>query len=79
MERINDYGSIHNLADLKLRKIELQLEAKMREQGIKDDVHAYIHQYSPGYLLNKYTRKPREKVSSFFGRVKSWFGGKKKA
>lgn len=78
MGKTYDYKEIHNLSDLKARQKELQADARFHEDGIKNGLKTYIHQYSPGYLISKYTKKPKEKVSSLFNKVKSWFGGKKK-
>ncbi|AOM79875.1 hypothetical protein [Pedobacter steynii] len=79
MGKIYDYKGIHNLKDLKNKQQELQNEGNLHEQSIKEGVKTYIHQYSPGYLINKYTKKPKEKVASLFHKVKSWFSGKKKS
>ena len=79
MGKIYDYKEIHNLKDLKNKQKELQNDSQQHEDSIKNGVKTYIHQYSPGYLISKSTKKPREKVSSVFNKVKSWFGGKKKS
>ncbi|WP_342327426.1 hypothetical protein [Pedobacter sp. FW305-3-2-15-E-R2A2] len=79
MGKIYDYKEIHNLKDLKNKQKELQNDTQQHEDSIKNGVKTYIHQYSPGYLISKYTKKPKEKVSSLFNKVKSWFGGKKKS
>lgn len=79
MGKIYDYKEIHNLKDLKNKQKELQNDTQQHEDSIKNGVKNYIHQYSPGYLISKYTKKPKEKVSSLFNKVKSWFGGKKKS
>lgn len=78
MGKIYDYKEIHNLRDLKNKQKELQDDSKQHEDSIKDGVKTYIHQYSPGYLIHKYTKKPKEKVASLFSKVKSWFSRKKK-
>ncbi|SHE60056.1 hypothetical protein [Pedobacter caeni] len=78
MGKIYDYKEIHNLRDLKNKQKELQNDSKQHEDSIKDGVKTYIHQYSPGYLIRKYTKKPKEKVGSLFNKVKSWFSRKKK-
>lgn len=79
MGKIYDYKEIHNLTDLKNKQKELQNDTQQHEDSIKNGVKTYIHQYSPGYLISKYTKKPKEKVSSLFNKVKSWFGRKKKS
>lgn len=79
MGKFYDYKEIHNLKDLKNKQKELQNDTQQHEDSIKNGVKTYIHQYSPGYLISKYTKKPKEKVSSLFNKVKSWFGGKKKS
>lgn len=73
-----NYNEIRNLTDLKNKQKELQTDTQQHEDSIKNGVKTYIHQYSPGYLISKYTKKPKEKVSSLFNKVKSWFGRKKK-
>ncbi|WP_316838843.1 hypothetical protein [Pedobacter gandavensis] len=72
------YDEINNLEDLKKRKAQLLLKEEHYQEKIKNDVKAIIHQHSPGYLINKYTEKPREKVTSLFNKVKSWFRKKPK-
>lgn len=79
MGKTYNYNEINSLSDLKNKQKELQADARFHETAIKDGVKTYIHQHSPGYLISKYTKKPKEKVSSLFSKVKSWFGGKKKS
>lgn len=74
-----NYNEIRNLTDLKNKQKELQTDTQQHEDSIKNGVKTYIHQYSPGYLISKYTKKPKEKVSTLFNKVKSWFGRKKKS
>lgn len=68
---------IHNLEDLKKKQIELRFDQERLEETFKRDLKTYIHQHSPGYMVKKITRKPTEKVTSVFNKVKSWFGKKK--
>ena len=74
-----NYKDINNLKDLKNKKAELLLDGDRYQETIKRDLKTYIHQFSPGYLVHKYTEKPKEKVTSLFNKVKSWFKKKPKA
>lgn len=74
-----NYKDINNLKDLKNKKAELLLDGERYQETIKRDLKTYIHQFSPGYLVQKYTEKPKEKVTSLFNKVKSWFKKKPKA
>lgn len=78
MGKIYNYDDINNLTDLRNMKAELKIECRMQELKIQEDAKAYIHQFTPGYLVKKYTKKPKEKVTSAFSKVKSWFTGRKK-
>jgi len=78
MGKIYNYDDINNLTDLRNMKAELKISCRLQETKIKHDVKEYIHQFTPGYLVSKYTRKPKEKVTNAFSKVKSWFSGRKK-
>ncbi|MBB2147797.1 hypothetical protein [Pedobacter gandavensis] len=78
MEKSYNYKEINNLKDLKKRQAELLLDQERYEETFKEDLKTYIHQYSPGYIAKKYTRKPKEKVVTLFNKVKSWFSRKPK-
>ncbi|MCX2453883.1 hypothetical protein OQX61_21625 [Pedobacter sp. PLR] len=73
-----NYKEINGLKDLKQKQAELLLDQEHYEERLKDGVKTYIHQFSPGYIAKKYTRKPKEKAVSLFNKVKSWFGKKPK-
>lgn len=79
MGKTYQYKKIRNLKELKAEQQNLKAEFETYEAVIKQDVKSYIHQFTPGALLSKFTRKPKEKVVSAFQKVKSWFSKKKKA
>lgn len=78
MGKLYNYDDINNLTDLRNMKAELKIECRVQEMKIKSDIGEYIHQFTPGYLVKKYTKKPKEKVTNAFSKVKSWFSRKKK-
>ncbi|MBC8985216.1 hypothetical protein H9X96_05450 [Pedobacter sp. N36a] len=73
-----NYKEIRSLKDLKKKQAELLSDQEQYQESIKRDIKTYIHQFSPGYIVKKYTEKPKEKVVSLFGKVKSWFSKKTK-
>lgn len=73
-----NYKEISNLKDLKKKQAELLSDQEQYQESIKRDIKTYIHQFSPGYIVKKYTEKPKEKVVSLFGKVKYWFSKKTK-
>lgn len=73
-----NYKEINNLKDLKKKQAELLSDQEQYQENIKRGVKTYIHQFSPGYIVKKYTEKPKEKLRSLFGTVKSWFSKKAK-
>ncbi|WP_316748340.1 hypothetical protein [Pedobacter gandavensis] len=73
------YKDINDLESLKKRQAELLLDQEFAQEKLKKDVKTFIHQFSPGYIAQKYTRKPKEKVVSLFHKVSSWFSRKQKA
>ena len=77
MAKAYNYNDVNTLEDLQNKKRELKMQAVLKEESIKNGVGDYIHQFTPGAIFKKYTAKPKEKVVSLFGKVKSWFSKKK--
>lgn len=77
MGKAYNYSDINTLEDLQNKKRALRMQTVLKEESIKNDVGSYIHQFTPGAIFKKYTAKPKEKVVSVFGKVKSWFSKKK--